>query len=154
MYQIEICDYTNPVHLDAFTSLLNEYMMDPMGDHEPHSESEQLKLVDRLAAHQGATVLLVNDGQNYIAMSTCFELISTFNIKPYLYIHDFAVSTSCRNKGIGRVLMAGIVDFAKSRDCCKITLEVRVDNPAAQKLYQNSGFAPVDPDMLFWTKKL
>lgn len=154
MYSIEICDYTNPTHLQAFVDLLAEYMGDPMGDHPAHSKLEQLRLVDRLSKHESAIVVLVCHNQEYIAMATCFELISTFKVKPYLYIHDFTVSSSYRNKGVGRAMMDEIVELAKQRGCCKVTLEVREDNPSAQKLYQNSGFEPTDPQMLFWTKTL
>jgi len=36
--------------------------------------------------------------------------------------------------------------------CCKLTLEVRVDN-RARELYERFGFETGDPEMLFMTKE-
>lgn len=153
-YEFEICDYSNPKHVKALNELLNDYMADPMGDYRPHSELEQQRLVEALASHPSATVVLASNGSEYVGMSTCFELLSTFYIKPYLYIHDFCVSSKFRHKGVGRALMNKVVEVATERNCCKITLEVRIDNTSAMLLYKDFGFEPCEPDMFFWTKKL
>jgi len=48
-----------------------------------------------------------------------------------------------RNKGIGVELFLCLIDQAKEVFDQPIHLEVRLDNPRAQKLYQNLGFEPL-----------
>jgi len=148
------CDFNNPVHLEAMGYLLNHYMEDPMGDHPPLNQEELALLARKLAERPHAFILLMQLDSHFVGMSTCFELLSTFKIKPYLYIHDFIVHGNFRGLKLGRKLMEKLVDIARDRDYCKITLEVREDNDAALALYRNMGFVECEPKMYFWTKTL
>ena len=150
----EQCDYENPIHLEALVGLLNHYMTDPMGDALPLDKLKQLRLVDGLANHPSALVLFVLNEGEIAGLATCFINFSTFNVKPYLYIHDIIVYESFRGKGLGKALMLQLIELSQDRDYCKITLEVREDNLLAQELYRSLGFGECTPDMLFWTKKL
>ncbi len=150
----EECDFSNPAHLNLLVELHEEYMADPMGDHPAHSKLQQLRLVDALNNREGTTVLLACDGDRGVGLAICFELFSTFYIKPYLYIHDFIVTKECRNQGVGRAMMEQLFEISRERGYCKVTLEVRCDNPSAQQLYKSTGFTPCEPDMYFWNKKL
>ena len=150
----EQCDYENPMHLEALVGLLNHYMTDPMGDALPLDKLKQLRLVDGLANHPSALVLFVLNEGEIAGLATCFINFSTFNVKPYLYIHDIIVYESFRGKGLGKALMLQLIELSQDRDYCKITLEVREDNLRARELYCSLGFGECNPDMLFWTKKL
>lgn len=81
-YTFEECDYSNPAHLNLLVDLLNEYMADPMGDSPTHNKLQQLQLVDALANRPTSTVVFVIDGDRGVGMAVCFELFSTFKIKP------------------------------------------------------------------------
>ena len=154
MIEFEFCDFENPEHLKALAELTNHYMTDPMGGAEPLNKLKQLRLIDGLANHPTAVVLFVITNKKVVGLATCFVNFSTFNVKPYLYIHDIAVLLDYRGKGIGKALMMKLVELSEERKYCKITLEVRQDNVLAQSLYRNLGFAECDPNMLFWTKKI
>ncbi len=151
---IEICDYSNPDHLEAFASLLQGYMADPMGEHAAHSKLEQLRLVDGMASHPASFVVLASSEGQAIGFATCFELFSTFQVKPFVNIHDVFVSPAYRGHDIGRAILNYIAEVARQKRCCKVTLEVRTDNPVAQGLYRSEGYEECQPNMLFWTKKL
>jgi len=150
----EVCDFSNPVHIQEFKILTNHYMADPMGDADPHNELEQQKLVDALNAFPTTLVVFVLVDGSYAGLATCFVVFSTFKIKPYLYIHDIVVHSDYRNSGLGRGLLETLSEISKERGYCKITLEVREDNHNAKHLYQSVGFAECDPVMHFWTKML
>ncbi len=150
----EICDFENPTHLTAVADLLQGYMADPMGEHRPHTKLEQLRLVDGLASHPKAFVVLTSSDGEAIGLATCFELFSTFEVKPIINIHDFYLRDSFRGFGIGRGMLQFVSDVAQERGCCKVTLEVRTDNTVAQGLYRSEGFTECKPEMLFWSKKL
>jgi ribosomal-protein-alanine N-acetyltransferase len=55
-------------------------------------------------------------------------------------IHNIAVHTGFRRQHIGQTLLEQVVAVARGRDSCRVTLEVRVSNIAAQKLYESVGF--------------
>lgn len=150
----ENCDFSNPDHLTSLAGLTNHYMADPMGGAEPHNKIRQLRLIDGLANHPTAEVVFaVHDGK-VIGLATCFVNFSTFNLKPYLYIHDIVVLTEFRGQNVGRKLLEHLIKSSEERGFCKVTLEVREDNVVAQNLYKHLGFGETEPNMFFWTKKL
>jgi ribosomal-protein-alanine N-acetyltransferase len=55
-------------------------------------------------------------------------------------IHNIAVRTEYRRRGIGRLLLHQVLAAAQSRGSTRVTLEVRKSNTAAQRLYQSTGF--------------
>jgi GNAT superfamily N-acetyltransferase len=150
----ECCDFTNPAHLTALAELTNHYMCDPMGGIEPLNKIKQLRLIDGLANHPTAEVIFSIIDCKIVGLATCFINFSTFNIKPYLYIHDIVVLKDFRGKGIGKALMKELIRISAERNYCKVTLEVRKDNTVAQQLYQSLEFAECEPPMYFWSKKI
>lgn len=149
-----LCDFENPEHLKALAELTNHYMTDPMGGTEPLNKLQQLRLIDGLANHPTAEVLFAITDSKVVGLATCFVNFSTFKIKPYLYIHDVVVMAEYRGKGIGKALMKRLIEISEERKYCKITLEVREDNVAAQALYRSLGFDECEPKMLFWNLPL
>ena len=74
-----------------------------------------------------------------------------------LNIHDLAVRDDFRGLGIGRQMLKAIEAEAASHGCCKVTLEVRADNPLARRLYEDVGFSAGDSStsaFAFMTKML
>jgi ribosomal protein S18 acetylase RimI-like enzyme len=69
-------------------------------------------------------------------------------------VHDVAVLSKARGKGVGRKLLERVIEIARERDYCKVNLEVREDNAAAKHLYNDLGFVEDNPPMHFWTKIL
>lgn len=56
------------------------------------------------------------------------------------HVTNIAVTADCRGRGIGRLLTAGLVQYAANLGVVYMTLEVRRSNLVAQKLYQSLGF--------------
>jgi ribosomal-protein-alanine N-acetyltransferase len=52
-----------------------------------------------------------------------------------------AVAPSRWGQGIGSALLEALLAEAAARGCAEVFLEVRVDNPRAQRLYRRHGFA-------------
>ncbi|MFD5599461.1 ribosomal protein S18-alanine N-acetyltransferase [Leucobacter sp. NPDC058333] len=58
-------------------------------------------------------------------------------------IQTIAVDPSFRGTGQGRRLMTALIDDAMERGVREVFLEVRADNPVAQRLYASLGFADI-----------
>ncbi len=59
------------------------------------------------------------------------------------HITTFAVHPGWRRRGIGERLLLAFLDLAKERHAREATLEVRLSNLAARRLYEKFGFRPV-----------
>jgi ribosomal-protein-alanine N-acetyltransferase len=55
-------------------------------------------------------------------------------------IHNIAVHISFRRQGIGQALLQQVALEGRNRKASRVTLEVRVSNIPAQKLYESVGF--------------
>ncbi|MFQ5878025.1 MAG: ribosomal protein S18-alanine N-acetyltransferase [Acidobacteriota bacterium] len=57
-------------------------------------------------------------------------------------INNIAVHPRWRRRGIGRRLLAFLLEFALRQRCLRASLEVRPSNEAALRLYRSAGFRP------------
>jgi len=55
-------------------------------------------------------------------------------------VHNLAVHPAYRRQGVGRSLLRAVIDDARRHGSCRVSLEVRKSNEAAQRLYQSLGF--------------
>jgi ribosomal-protein-alanine N-acetyltransferase len=62
-----------------------------------------------------------------------------------------AVLPEWRCQGIGRRLMLGLIQHARELDTPAVTLEVRVSNTAARRLYQDLGFRMVGRRVAYYS---
>ncbi len=54
-----------------------------------------------------------------------------------------AVAEAARREGTGAALLDRLIDTAREHGAARVFLEVRADNPVAQRLYGTRGFRPV-----------
>ena len=157
--QIIEADLTRSSHSNAVLELLQAYARDAMGAGQPLSPVVSGSLIDALKQHPTTRIFLAEYEQRFIGMAICFVGFSTFHAKPLLNVHDLAVLSDFRGKGIGRALLRAVAEAAAARGYCKVTLEVREDNHNAAKLYASEGFAAGQSDgkavqYLFLEKRL
>lgn len=159
MYRIILADYADPTHRDAVVEILDAYARDPMGGGEPLPEFTRRHLLDEMARRPNMFSLLAFIDDRPVGLANCIEGFSTFAARPLLNIHDIAVLPGFRGRGIGRALLAEAESIARSRGCCKMTLEVLQGNTTARSAYLSFGFKPYTLDDAlggaeFWHKYL
>lgn len=152
--EIVPCNFLIPEHRTKLVELTSAYLRDEMGGGEDMSAYVKENLASVLATHPTCMVLFAKHRNEFVGITTCFVNISTFKAKPYFNVHDIAVLKEFRGKGVGRKLLEKVIETAKERGYCKVTLEVREDNTNAMKLYTNLGFKETNPNMFFWVKNL
>ena len=146
-------DFDDADLVRQYLDMLDAYALDPMGAGQHLSEAVRSRLAADLGQMPGAHCLLARRGDTPIGFATCFTGYSTFRARPLLNIHDIAVLHEWRGQAIGHRLLAKIAELGRQLDCCRITLEVRTDNPHARRLYESAGFVPA-PCSLFMEKTL
>lgn len=159
MFQIIQADLTQTEHAQAYLSLMSDYAQDPMGGGEDLSDFAKQHLIATLLTRNDVFIVLAFADKRPVALLTAIEGFSTFSCKPLLNIHDVAVKKEFRSQGLTYALFSEIEKIAKSRGCCKLSLEVLEGNEVAKKAYRKQGFSDyqLDPkfgNALFWTKSL
>jgi ribosomal protein S18 acetylase RimI-like enzyme len=64
------------------------------------------------------------------------------------HVTDIYVRPEARGRGIGRALLAELVEPARNAGLAHVSLEVLMRNTEARRLYERLGFAPVDTFMV------
>ncbi len=69
--------------------------------------------------------------------------IGANNVLGEVYIDNIAVFYNYRGFGIGTALLKHLINVSKEENCDLLTLEVRLSNTPARKLYEKLGFKEV-----------
>ena len=159
MLEVKAVNYQDPVDAKLLVELLNGYACDPLGGETPLRDDVQADLAKRLENVPGAYSFIAFLNGEAVGLLNAFTGFSTFNAAPLINIHDVYVKSEARGQGAVDGLFAAIEDVAKALGCCKITLEVLENNPAAHKAYNRLGFAGYElggdgGHALFWQKSL
>lgn len=133
-------DYRAPADAQALVDVLDAYARDPAGGGEPLSPYARQHLAAELAQRpQAFSFLAWHDGQA-VGLINCIEGFSTFACRTLVNVHDVAVLSAFRGRGVGRLLLAAAEAEAQARGACKLTLEVLSGNLPARHLYASFGF--------------
>lgn len=139
--RIRPVDFSRREDIDSYLAMLDAYARDPMGAGTGLPQGTADRLARDLARHPGVHALLAEHETSAIGFATCFLGYSTFQARPLLNIHDIAVVPAWRGRSVARRLLAAIDQLARQLGCCRLTLEVRADNPRARAIYEATGFA-------------
>lgn len=153
MISTRIADLHSLSDAAIIVDLVDDYAQDPMGGGSPLSAEVKANMVPGMQATPGALVIIAEFDGTPVGLANCFTAYSTFRAQPLINIHDLCVHHDWRGKGIGSALLDAVADEARRRGCCKVTLEVREDNPA-RKLYERNGYKSEPVLMWFLTKDL
>jgi GNAT superfamily N-acetyltransferase len=134
-------DFADAADAAAIVELVNAYAADPAGGGKALAADVRERLVPALRDHPTSLVLLAFADGRPAGIAVCFAGLSTFAARPLLNVHDLAVLPEYRGRGIGRALLSAVERRARSRGCCKLTLEVQDGNARARSLYESFGFS-------------
>ena len=152
-------DYNDAQDAKYLVQLLNDYATDPMGGGEELSDYTKNNLAETLSKSPNVFSVIAFVDKQPAGLINCVEGFSTFKCQPLVNLHDITVSKPYRGLGISTKMMAFVEQLAKTRNACKLTLEVLEGNAVAKAAYQNFGFSgyELDPQMgkaTFWEKPL
>ncbi len=151
--EVRAVNFADRSDMRRYLELLDAYARDPMGAAQPLDDEVKSRLATDLPGNPAIHGLFAERDGQAVGFATCFTGYSTFRAQPLLNIHDIAVLPRWRGHGIADALLAGIEARARELGCCRITLEVRDDNPRARRVYERNGFTPAQCN-LFLEKPL
>ena len=137
---IQAADLHNPVDAGEYLTQLAAYASDPMGGAVQLPAHRLDRVIEDLRQMPHARLFLARNADTAIGFASCFSAYSTFRARPLWNIHDIAVLHQHRGRGVGKAMIEHIAETALREGCCKLTLEVREDNPVAEALYRKLGF--------------
>ena len=114
--------------LDAVHRIEHASFSSPWPDDAYRSELQ----TNRLASY-----LVVRSAEEIVAFGGIWLMVDE------AHITTFAVDPAWRRQGIGERLLLALLDVALARRAREATLEVRLSNVAARRLYEKYGFRPV-----------
>lgn len=126
-------------HAQDILALTAAYALDPMGNGGALPASVLDQLIEKLRSHPTTKVFLMYSAGSAVGIATCFVGFSTFRARPLLNVHDFAILSDHRGKGLARQLLDAVEARARELGCCKVTLEVQENNVRARRVYEISG---------------
>ena len=114
--------------------------------HEPYQRETWEEAWDDLSetVHEGVALIAEEDGR---ALGFIFCVLGDRGRKT-AHVTDVYVRPQARRRGIGRALLAEIVEPARAAGLDHASLEVLIRNADARRLYDRLGFAPVDMFMV------
>ena len=71
-----------------------------------------------------------------------------------IHINNLAIHPDARRRGLGRVLLARVLEEAAALGAPHATLEVRRSNTAARRLYEGAGFELVGVRTAYYTNPI
>jgi ribosomal-protein-alanine N-acetyltransferase len=114
--------------LDAVQAIERASFTTPWPPHAYRSELESNRL---------ATYLVARVGERIVAYGGMWLMVDE------AHITTFAVHPAWRRRHVGERLLLAFLDLAIARHAREATLEVRLSNLAARRLYEKYGFRPV-----------
>jgi ribosomal-protein-alanine N-acetyltransferase len=92
---------------------------------------------NELETNRLAHYLVVRAGREIVAYAGVWLMVDE------AHVTTFAVAPAWRRRRIGERLLVALLDLAIARGAREATLEVRLSNLAARRLYEKYGFRPV-----------
>ncbi len=98
-----------------------------------------------LETNRLARYIVVRAGARVIAYAGIWLMVDE------AHVTTFAVLPAYRRRGIGGLLLAELMELSADLGAAVCTLEVRLGNTAARRLYQDFGFKPVGVRPRYYT---
>lgn len=141
-------------HRKALIELINAYLNDEMGEGRILTSDTEAELISGLIGQVNAFIFFAEYKSEIIGLAICFLGFSTFYAKKLINMHDLIVLPEYRRRKVAEKIILFAEEKARTMNCCKLTLEVRVDNIKAMGLYKKLGFSAGDHPMYFLRKLL
>lgn len=127
--------------LDAAAALFDRYRV--FYGQPSNPELARRYLCERLQAGE-STVLLARLHGEWVGFCQLYRGFSSISCTQTVVLNDLYVEEHVRGKGVGRALVAHVIEHARRQRAASVVLETAVTNLRAQSLYAQLGFERAD----------
>ena len=131
-----------PADLEALVGLLRIlFAIEADFDFDPARQRRGLAM---LLAHEGAVVLVAETAGRVVGMCSGQLTISTAEGGFALLVEDMVVADAWHGRGLGRELLAALVQWAAEKKIGRLQLLADRNNTAALEFYGKLGWQPTE----------
>ena len=109
-------------------------------DFTPDVEKQRRGLTGLLASPSGQVAIARDAQGRAIGLATAQLVVSTAEGAPSAWIEDVVIDVDWRGKGLGRALLACVLQWARSRGATRAQLLADLDNAPALEFYEHLGW--------------
>lgn len=109
-------------------------------DFTPDVEKQRRGLSSLLASPFGHAAIARDAEGRAIGLATAQLVISTAEGAPSAWIEDVVIDAEWRGKGLGRALLAYVLQWARSQGATRAQLLADLDNAPALEFYEHLGW--------------
>ena len=117
-------------------------------DHEPDPVRVREFLVD--PRHH---IVVALDAGRVVGFASGIHYVHPDKL-PELWVNEVAGAPSYRRRGVGRAVVAGLLDIGRRLECVEAWVLAEPDNPAAAALYGAAGGVRKTPDRTMFSFRL
>ncbi len=123
--------------LEGMSNLFNLYRM----FYQQESDIEGAKTyIKKRLVNEDSVIFVVRDREVYVGFTQLYPTFSSVSMKRTWILNDLYVDKTARKKGVGEMLLQKAKDYAIETGAKSISLSTAIDNYAAQRLYEKSGY--------------
>ena len=124
-------------HLDLLAPLFNAYR--EFYRQPPDVMRGREFLRERLEREESVVFLAMDEG-NAVGFTQLYPSFDSVTMRPVWILYDLFVTTTARNRGVGKLLMERARQHAMETKAKGLILETAHDNHPAQRLYEQLGW--------------
>ena len=123
--------------LEGMSNLFNLYRI----FYQQESDIEGAKTyIKKRLVNEDSVIFVVRDREVYVGFTQLYPTFSSVSMKRTWILNDLYVDKTARKKGVGEMLLQKAKDYAIETGAKTISLSTAIDNYAAQRLYEKSGY--------------
>ncbi|MBD7944003.1 MULTISPECIES: GNAT family N-acetyltransferase [Psychrobacillus] len=123
--------------LEGMSNLFNLYRI----FYQQESDIEGAKTyIKKRLVNEDSVIFVVRDREVYVGFTQLYPTFSSVSMKRTWILNDLYVDKTARKKGVGEMLLQKAKDYAIETGAKSISLSTAIDNYAAQRLYEKSGY--------------
>lgn len=124
-------------HLEEVSKMFDQYRV----FYKSSSDIEIARKFIQERFKKGDSVIFVgNKNGRIVGFAQLYPSFSSVSMKRIWILNDLFVEQACRKKGIAKLLLSAVEDFARETEAIRIILATQTSNIAAQSLYESLGY--------------
>lgn len=101
---------------------------------------ESRSFVEERLARDDSVVFLARDGEEVVGFIQLYPLWSSWYCRRIWFLSDLYVTEGARKRGVGRRLVARVIDYARETSAVSVIVELPRREPHLEKFYRELGF--------------